>query len=195
MAYRHRALSGGGRTRLLILYPAKSATSPLYGSLDEYVIGQSHHEDDVQTPTGYEALSYVWGPPSQVHDINIDSSTLPITANCNAALRQLRCTSKSRVLWVDSICIDQTPEGVQERNAQVSMMGDIYETAADVLIWLGEGDEKTDILFLHLKHLYRLRDDSWEDTRAEVNAQFMHECGQSNPNISRRVLCYSTVIV
>ncbi|KAI8625026.1 heterokaryon incompatibility protein-domain-containing protein [Xylariaceae sp. FL1651] len=175
MAYRHRPLRHGGRTRLLILHPAESITTPIRGSLIEYVIGQSHHEDEIQGSSHYEALSYVWGPPSGVHGINIGSFILPITANCDAALRQLRCTSEDRVMWVDSICIDQTPEGIRERNTQVSLMGSIYEAATNVLIWLGEGDERTDALFLHLKRLYVLRDDSWEDSRAELNAQFMNE--------------------
>ncbi|GAP88207.1 putative heterokaryon incompatibility protein [Rosellinia necatrix] len=176
MAYRHRALSGPRETRLLILHPAESAASPLCGSLVECHIEEPRNGSDAQAATRYEALSYVWGLPSQAHSIDIDSSALPITANCDAALRQLRCTSESRVLWVDSICIDQTPEGVLERNSQVAMMGDIYEGAVDVLAWLGEGDEKTEALFLHLARIYALRDDADEDARAEANAQFMREC-------------------
>ncbi|KAI0914994.1 heterokaryon incompatibility protein-domain-containing protein [Ustulina deusta] len=190
MAYRHSELGGSGRTRLLILYPAESESSPLCGSLVECVI--SCDEDNIQVRTRYEALSYVWGLPSEAHSIDINSFTLPITANCDAALRQLRYTSECHVLWVDSICIDQTPAGVQERNSQVAMMGDIYEAAHDVLIWLGEGDEKTDALFLYLKHLYTLRNDSWEDARAEVTAQFIKECNakylSSNTNVGTQMM-------
>ncbi|KAI6084620.1 heterokaryon incompatibility protein-domain-containing protein [Hypoxylon rubiginosum] len=176
MSYRHRTLSGFGTTRLLIIHPANSEAEPLRGSLIEYIVKSSHRGTSPEGLTRYEALSYVWGAPSTAHEITINSLTLPITANCDAALRRLRWVSQDRVLWVDSICIDQTPEGVEERNAQVAMMGDIYENASDVLIWLGGGDEKTDALFLHLKRLYELRDDSCEDARAEVNAQFMNEC-------------------
>ncbi|KAI1763797.1 heterokaryon incompatibility protein-domain-containing protein [Hypoxylon sp. FL1150] len=140
-----------------------------------------------ETSTPYEALSYVWGAPSTAHGITIASLPLPITANCDAALRRLRYNSQDRVLWVDSICIDQTPEGVEERNAQVAMMGNIYENASDVLIWLGEGDENTDALFMHLNSLYELRDDSWEDTRAEMNARFMSE-SQNVPQTIEDVL-------
>ncbi|KAF0318470.1 heterokaryon incompatibility protein [Colletotrichum asianum] len=84
----------------------------------------------------FEALSYVWGPPSASHYLQLGALVLPITANCDAALRHLRRASEDRILWVDSICIDQTPGGVQERNAQVAMMGDIYQVAKDVLVWL-----------------------------------------------------------
>ncbi|KAI1778623.1 heterokaryon incompatibility protein-domain-containing protein [Hypoxylon cercidicola] len=176
MAYRHRALNGTGTTRLLILHPASIEPEPLCGSLMECSLKKSHDGTTPERPTPYEALSYVWGAPSTAHGINIDSSTLPITANCDAAMRRLRRTSEDRVLWIDSICIDQTPEGVEERNTQVAMMGDIYENASNVLIWLGEGDEKTDALFLHLNRLYELSDESWEDARAEMNVQFMNEC-------------------
>ncbi|KFG83503.1 hypothetical protein MANI_030392 [Metarhizium anisopliae] len=37
--------------------------------------------------------------------------------------------------WVDAICIDQN--NIEERNAQVPRMKDIYETAAKVIVWLG----------------------------------------------------------
>ncbi|KAI1370063.1 hypothetical protein F4677DRAFT_439406 [Hypoxylon crocopeplum] len=58
---------------------------------------------------------------------------------------------------------------------QAAMMGDIYESARDVLIWLGGEEEKTDTLFLPLNRLYELHDNSSEDTRVEMNAQFMEE--------------------
>lgn len=41
-------------------------------------------------------------------------------------------------LWVGQLCIDQL--AVDERNHQVQMMGDIYSSAYDVIIWLGSAD-------------------------------------------------------
>lgn len=109
--------------------------------------------------------------------IQIDSSPLPITANCDAALRSLRLPSQERLLWVDSICIDQTPEGTPERNKQVALMGEIYNQAQDVCIWLGPGDSKTDALFVHLRALHDLRDDSYSDTRHELCMDFVNKWG------------------
>ena len=40
----------------------------------------------------------------------------------------------SRLLWIDAICINQTD--IDERNAQVAIMGDIYKEASRVLVWL-----------------------------------------------------------
>jgi hypothetical protein len=66
--------------------------------------------------------------------------TLLVTPNCASALKQLRPETKSRTLWIDSICIDQF--NIEERNAQVKLMGEIYRGANMVLIWLGEDDAK-----------------------------------------------------
>lgn len=119
-------------------------------------------------------------------------SVLLITANCDAALRRLRRSSSSspsrspfvtdtagdRALWVDSICIDQTMGGSHERNRQVNMMGDIYEGADDVLIWLGDGSKRTASLLRHLKRLYVLRNEFWEDVRTRVCDRYMAICGE-----------------
>ena len=42
----------------------------------------------------------------------------------------------SRLLWVDSICINQTDN--DEKNHQVRIMGRIFNSACMVVIWLGE---------------------------------------------------------
>lgn len=47
-----------------------------------------------------------------------------------------RDNGKARTLWVDALCINQ--HHIPERDQQVGIMRDIYESAADVLIWLGE---------------------------------------------------------
>jgi|SRR6266498_3420146 len=62
-----------------------------------------------------------------------------VTVNLYAALRQLRRSDSSRILWVDAPCIDQS--NLDERSQQVYIMGDIYSHANEVLIWLGEEHE------------------------------------------------------
>ena len=65
-----------------------------------------------------------------------------------AALRNLRykpihgATSNDRILWIDAICINQSD--IQERNAQVRQMLDIYKSATRMVVWLGEGDRDSD---------------------------------------------------
>jgi hypothetical protein len=43
-------------------------------------------------------------------------------------------------LWIDSICIDQSRDAVEERNTQVALMGEIYKCAKRVVVWLGKSD-------------------------------------------------------
>ena len=50
----------------------------------------------------------------------------------------MRLPHKSRVVWIDAICINQTD--IEERSQQVEMMGLIYSKAVRNLIWLGEED-------------------------------------------------------
>lgn len=118
------------------------------GNYDDPIRIELQVEDVAHKPE-YEALSYTWG------DKNGDSSTservyigrhwdiLPITRNCANALRRLRYSGRSRKLWVDAICINQSD--VDERSHQVGIMQSIYATAERVLIYLGENskDENT----------------------------------------------------
>ncbi|CAM1505179.1 Fc.00g108160.m01.CDS01 [Cosmosporella sp. VM-42] len=175
MTYQHIPLPNKSQTRLLLLSPAKDKSEGLSGSL---VVCEIHKSptSEAQSSSQYEALSYVWGAPSPSHKLAIGATCLPITANCDAALRRLRHHRKERVLWIDAICIDQTAAGTQDRNSQVAMMGDIYSAASDVLIWLGEGDDKTQALLMHLKRLYLIRDDFWDDARVAICNMFMNKC-------------------
>lgn len=84
----------------------------------------------------YEALSYVWGNPTNRCDINLQDVSFPVTINLESALRYLRYRDLPRILWIDAICINQ--EDIPERNSQVKYMGTIYSKSSIVLAWLGE---------------------------------------------------------
>lgn len=98
--------------------------------------------DDIPT---YEALSYAWGQASNPKQIEVNNRPIFVTSNLHSALSHLRHTTIDRDLWVDAVCINQ--KDTLERNAQVSIMGDIYRLAQSVLIWLGEADEHSDLAF------------------------------------------------
>ncbi|KAH7303871.1 heterokaryon incompatibility protein-domain-containing protein [Stachybotrys elegans] len=83
----------------------------------------------------YEALSYVWGQTKSPNTIIVNGYTVPITKSLEDALRHLRYPDRPRVLWVDYLCINQ--EDVLEKNQEVRKMGQIYESADSVVIWLG----------------------------------------------------------
>ena len=91
----------------------------------------------------YEALSYTWdGLPTE--RIILDGRSLPVTSNLKAALRRLRHSSETRRLWIDAICVDQ--ENLVERGQQVTSMSQIYSSAEQVLVWLGEAANGSDVL-------------------------------------------------
>jgi hypothetical protein len=73
-------------------------------------------------------------------EIECNGDSLLVTANCEAALRELRDPSETTKLWIDSICVDQSRKAVKERNTQVALMGEIYKCAKRVVVWLGKSD-------------------------------------------------------
>ena len=73
-------------------------------------------------------------------EIGCNGASLLVTANCKAALCQLRDSLQTIKLWIDSICIDQSSDAVEERNRQVALMGEIYKCAKRVIVWLGKSD-------------------------------------------------------
>ncbi|KAF9768561.1 hypothetical protein IL306_014160 [Fusarium sp. DS 682] len=129
--YEYSALRDDKHIRLLRLSPSSNRADRLQARLFEYPfpeIGEQTHL--------YEALSYTWGPPSKSHSIWIEDKELLITANCHAALQQLRDRFIERILWVDAICINQGSK--EERAKQVQLMAEVYCKARQVIVWLGE---------------------------------------------------------
>jgi hypothetical protein len=137
--YLHIPLKGSYSIRVLSLYPAPSHAVPLCCSLAELPL---------EPAPGYLALSYSWDAQSPSCLIDCGGSVLGITPNCDSALRQLRHEQEVRKFWVDSICIDQTSH--KERNQQVALMGEIYKRAEQVVVWLGEGDPRTELAMQQL---------------------------------------------
>lgn len=117
-----------GDFRVLQLEPAHNPDDPIVTHLIKA---------KVDSPPMYDALSYRWeGGDSQT--VNVNGADLRVTDNLYAALRSLRREAHPlpRVLWVDSICINQASG--PERAEQVPLMGQIYSQAHAVRIWLGE---------------------------------------------------------
>ncbi|TGO90736.1 hypothetical protein BPOR_0053g00270 [Botrytis porri] len=112
--------------RILILQPLSQGT-PIQCTVETISL-LSH--------PSYEALSYVWGDASIRQTITFHGTLFSVTQNLAIALYHLRLPNKSRRLWVDAICINQSD--IKERNEQVTLMGEIYSLAKPVLVWLGE---------------------------------------------------------
>ncbi|KAJ4418733.1 hypothetical protein N0V82_005406 [Gnomoniopsis sp. IMI 355080] len=95
-----------------------------------------HH--DLDKAPDYYALSYTWGSGYlKKYYIHLDGGSCTIGPNLHGALRAIRRTITAPTLvWADAICINQ--EDRYERNQQVQMMGQIYQGAETVVVWLGE---------------------------------------------------------
>jgi hypothetical protein len=93
----------------------------------------------------YEALSYTWGAPVLSRTIKLVGGELQITETLFEALTNLRLKDKSRLLWVDQLCINQSDK--QEKAEQVSMMADIYRHASRVVVWLGVAGPESEAAF------------------------------------------------
>ncbi|KAK4221941.1 heterokaryon incompatibility protein-domain-containing protein [Podospora fimiseda] len=82
---------------------------------------------------------------------------LGTTKNCYDALKQIRCSLGSGAerisIWVDSICIDQNNN--HEKEVQIPLMQEIYRFASEVVMWLGEGNNKTDRAMLYMQDVAR----------------------------------------
>ena len=87
------------------------------------------------TELQYQAISYAWGDASITQCIQCNGLEVDMTVSVGTALQAFRHAEDVRILWADALCVNQ--EDPEERNSQVSMMGDIYRSASRVLVWLG----------------------------------------------------------
>jgi hypothetical protein len=83
----------------------------------------------------YEAISYVWGSPNNVTEIECDGQMISVTVSLASALRRFRFPIDQRIVWSDALSINQ--HNCDEKGFQVRRMGSIYEKARRVLCWLG----------------------------------------------------------
>ncbi|CAH0058653.1 unnamed protein product [Clonostachys solani] len=125
---------------------------------------------NLNEPPEYEALSYTWyRTPSDRPTIDTwssqddenhrntlrwdwsipmfvdDDKFIGISPGLRDALRALRHPTKSRVLWVDQLCIDQG--STKEREIQVRYMSHVYSRSQRVVLWVGEEEPTTDAAF------------------------------------------------
>jgi hypothetical protein len=150
--YSDLRLITGQSIRLIVLLPAKFA-DPIcctIATVDPY-------------KEQYDAVSYTWatedGDYSKTGRIHCPDGVIPVTENCEAALRRLRLPSAPRQLWVDAICIDQT--NIEERNHQVGMMDLIFRLASTVHVCIQDPNHRyTDCI-----HWLR-RKQGWRDGTA-----------------------------
>ncbi|KAE9373089.1 hypothetical protein N431DRAFT_406382 [Stipitochalara longipes BDJ] len=144
------ALLGPRLIRIINLSPSRNKSAPLCIRLKTVCVDNF---------TSYECLSYTWDGQIPDRPVYCGRKLMLVTANAEAAMCRFRRKHRQRWLWIDAICINQAC--VEEKNAQVSMMADIYRNARAVLVWLGAGtrDIEKAIAYCHraicipLKHM------------------------------------------
>lgn len=129
----YHPLAGLHTFRLLILEPGQ-IPSPI--SIRLQVVERA-------TAPAYDAISYVWGDPTQTVVISCDGKPLEITFNLYWALVRIRSVSCEKVLWADAICINQTD--LEERSNQVTFMAALYENAKLVYICMGDAEDGNEV--------------------------------------------------
>ncbi|KAK9420110.1 putative Heterokaryon incompatibility domain-containing protein [Seiridium unicorne] len=128
--------------RLLELFPSVDPTDPLTARLV--------HSDITFRPD-YEGVSYIWGNKSSEASLLLDGHRIHITQNLHSALVHLRLRDAIRKLWVDALCVNQS--NTSEPNQHVRIMGEIYMYAQQVIVWLGEAADGSQLVFSRIKDL------------------------------------------
>jgi len=99
----------------------------------------------------YECISYVWGTPSGKETIILYRQKFEVSTNVYEILRQRRARFFSRLIWIDSICINQ--KDTKERTDQVKLMQTIYGKSAQVTMCLGNAPD-ADLAKMLIERLY-----------------------------------------
>ena len=160
--------TGKGQIRLLHIHPG-TASDPLACTV---------RVSSLCTHPRYEALSYTWRDSNAPADpvsvaVRLNDILVYVLPNLGVSLQHLRLKEGERVLWVDFLCIDQG--NVVERSEQVQQMGSIYQSAAQVIIFLGDGGDEVESAFqilldigrdMHLSDLFDREDPSSQTQKA-----------------------------
>jgi hypothetical protein len=134
----------GKQVRLLVLHP---------GSGEDEIRCSITHTNLDEAPF-FEAVSYTWATEDGDDRlcrwifVREPGGFVRVTANCEAAFRRIRRVGVNRIIWIDSVCINQSD--ISERNHQVDLMASIYSSASRVIIYLGEEDWASAAVFNQL---------------------------------------------
>ncbi|KAL8957075.1 MAG: hypothetical protein Q9193_005558 [Seirophora villosa] len=153
-------------------------------SNDRKEVGYEMVTVDLASRPTYNALSYTWGNPLPPGDpenepyINRLSrilfrhgQLLSIGQNLTTALLRFQELGIRGDIWIDAICINQ--KDIEERNAQVAIMGDIYSHAEKVTVWLGDDHWDSRVAFVFLDQFMPKLEDLIESERGK-NKKFSY---------------------
>lgn len=130
-----------GQTRILCLQPG-TADQPL----TIRILPMNRSDSG-----SYDALSYTWGSPTRSRVVVLNESLFFVTDSLYDALMYLRLSNRPRWLWADALCINQ--DDVAEKNIQIPMMNSIYRNAENVIVWIGEHANNSELALAGMRYL------------------------------------------
>lgn len=116
----------------------------------------------------YEAVSYEWGSANDLQEILLHGQISRVTSNLHSFLthyassntavytkdeNSLTQVDRSKWLWVDQICINQSSSC--EKNHQVRRMASIFEQADNVIVWLAPASSTSSSAMEALARVHR----------------------------------------
>jgi hypothetical protein len=128
----------------------------------------THDLRGADTPE-FLALSYTWGPPHyNIQELRKLPSAASFQVDCNGRSINVsdnlydflhHCAVQESqyfhgYIWVDALSINQLD--FPERSRQVQLMGEIYKTASQIIVWLGLEDHSTESAFSLMKALFEI---------------------------------------
>ncbi|KAK4553139.1 hypothetical protein LTR86_009866 [Recurvomyces mirabilis] len=130
--FQYRTIADGDVFRLVTMLPGERS-KPIQCRLS--------WENSRKPRSDYRCLSYCWETTERDSAILVDGYRFAVTQNLHNALLSLRNVKTELRIWIDQICINQ--EDHEERSYQVSIMKHIFTNAKEVIVWLGEADDKS----------------------------------------------------
>ena len=91
-------------------------------------------EVDSKATPSYVAISYTWGDPLETDEIRVNGFRLRVPKSAYTVLENRSSIWKPRLLWIDSICINQNDK--KEKASQMQLMKSIYSNAFFVSVCL-----------------------------------------------------------
>lgn len=99
----------------------------------------------------YVVLSYRWGASDATFEISLNGKPFRVRQNLWMFLNVIR-EQEGMLLWIDALCINQ--QDTEERNQQVRIMGQIFQSAAMVVSWLGPSNADIEYAFDLMSHVW-----------------------------------------
>jgi len=120
-------------------------------AIPESIITCDLERVDLNQKPKYTAISYAWGSGEYDQEIRIRGDQHFIGLNLAEAVRHIRHETDEISLWADQLSINQKDD--IEKSQQVHMMKLIYESALDVIAWLGSSVDNSDLVMVALQEL------------------------------------------